>query len=161
MDISWDAVGAVGEILGALAVFLSLIYLAIQIREQNKESRALAIHEISEAFRNSVTPFTEPDIATPFALLESGQEITDAQRVMLNGAAQKLLRVWEEAFHQRNNDRLDAKVWNVIELQFQHFLGSQALSQTWSLRKQYYDPDFREYVDALTMEDYVYKPEDT
>ena len=157
--MNWDAIGAVGEILGAAAVFLSLVYLAIQIREQNRESRALAIHEISEAFRNSVTPFTETDIAVAFAKLESGEEISDAQRVQLNGAAQKLLRVWEEAFHQRNSGRLDVAVWNVIELQFQHFLGAKALNQAWAMRKQYYDPEFRDYVDALDTIDYVYRPE--
>ena len=30
--MNWDAIGAVGEILGALAVFVSLIYLARQIK---------------------------------------------------------------------------------------------------------------------------------
>ncbi len=30
--MNWDAIGALGEILGASAVFASLIYLAIQIR---------------------------------------------------------------------------------------------------------------------------------
>ena len=34
--MSWDAIGAVGEVLGALAVVFSLIYLASQIRTNNK-----------------------------------------------------------------------------------------------------------------------------
>ena len=37
--MNWDAIGAVGEILGAMAVFLSLVYLASQIRAQNREYR--------------------------------------------------------------------------------------------------------------------------
>ena len=159
--MNWEAIGAVGEILGAGAVFVSLVYLAVQIRGQNKESRALAIHEISEAFRNSITPFTDTDVAAAFAQLESGDEISNAQRVQLNGAAQKLLRVWEEAFHQRNGGRLDEKVWNVIELQYQHFLASNAMRQTWAIRKDCYDPDFRDYVDSLEDREYVYKHEST
>jgi len=31
-DHLWEAIGAVGELLGALAVFVSLVYLAIQVR---------------------------------------------------------------------------------------------------------------------------------
>ncbi len=34
--MNWDAIGAIGEIVGALAVVLSLIYLATQIRVSNK-----------------------------------------------------------------------------------------------------------------------------
>ena len=30
--MNWDAIGAIGELVGALAVFLTLIYLATQIR---------------------------------------------------------------------------------------------------------------------------------
>lgn len=33
--MNWDAIGAVGEIVGALAVVISLVYLASQIRIQN------------------------------------------------------------------------------------------------------------------------------
>jgi len=33
--MNWDAIGAIGEIVGALAVVLSLIYLATQIRASN------------------------------------------------------------------------------------------------------------------------------
>ena len=33
--MNWDAIGAVGEIVGALAVVISVIYLAVQIRQTN------------------------------------------------------------------------------------------------------------------------------
>ena len=45
MELNWDAIGAIGEILGALAVFGSLAYLAIQIRNGNTASRATATRE--------------------------------------------------------------------------------------------------------------------
>jgi hypothetical protein len=32
MKMNWDAIGAVGEILGATVVFITLIYLAIQVK---------------------------------------------------------------------------------------------------------------------------------
>lgn len=34
--MNWDAIGAIGEIAGALAVVASLIYLATQLRQNNK-----------------------------------------------------------------------------------------------------------------------------
>ena len=41
--MNWDAIGAVGEIIGALAVFLTLVYLAIQIRQNTKSVQASAV----------------------------------------------------------------------------------------------------------------------
>ena len=35
--MNWDAVGAFGEIIGALAVFLTLMYLSIQIRQNTQQ----------------------------------------------------------------------------------------------------------------------------
>jgi hypothetical protein len=35
MTINWDAVGAAGEIIGALAVLVTLVYLARQMRQNN------------------------------------------------------------------------------------------------------------------------------
>jgi len=36
IEMNWDAIGAVGEIAGALAVVVSLVYLASQIRQSNR-----------------------------------------------------------------------------------------------------------------------------
>ncbi len=42
--MNWDAIGAIGEILGAIAVLGTLIYLAAQIR-QNTASVTTATYE--------------------------------------------------------------------------------------------------------------------
>ena len=38
--MNWEAIGAIGEIVGAMAVVLSLIYLAIQVRQNSNMARA-------------------------------------------------------------------------------------------------------------------------
>jgi hypothetical protein len=38
--MNWDAIGAIGEIVGAIAVLATLIYLAIQIRQNSAIQRA-------------------------------------------------------------------------------------------------------------------------
>ncbi len=41
--MDWNAIGAIGEIVGALAVFLTLFYLALQIRQNTKAVQASAV----------------------------------------------------------------------------------------------------------------------
>jgi hypothetical protein len=42
--MNWDAIGAIGETVGAVAVVISLVYLAIQMRSQNRETRLSTIN---------------------------------------------------------------------------------------------------------------------
>ena len=46
--MNWEAIGAVGEILGALGVIITLLYLAGQIRQNNRQIRGNAIGTLAE-----------------------------------------------------------------------------------------------------------------
>jgi hypothetical protein len=50
-DHLWDAVGAIGQMLGSLAVFITLIYLAIQARHTRREVQRSASRYRWEAAR--------------------------------------------------------------------------------------------------------------
>ena len=43
--MNWDAVGAIGEIVGALAVVITLVYLAIQVRQNTRHLQAQMGHD--------------------------------------------------------------------------------------------------------------------
>ena len=72
--MNWDAIGAIGEIVGATAVVVSLIYLARQMRMSNKLAR-------SEAFR---TPNAQLNSTNAAFSLDS--VFQPAIRKILNGA---------------------------------------------------------------------------
>jgi len=50
--MNWDAIGAVGEILGAIAVFVTLLYVAVQIRQNTKALRISSSSYINDALAN-------------------------------------------------------------------------------------------------------------
>ena len=65
--VNWDAVGAIAEAFGALAVIVTLVYVAVQIRQNNRlieaslaESHASAANEISRILAS------EPEAANIF-----------------------------------------------------------------------------------------------
>ncbi len=56
--MNWDAIGAVGETLGAIAVIATLIYLASQIRQlkqQNAQATLQHIHDSMNKFMDTLT----------------------------------------------------------------------------------------------------------
>ena len=48
--MNWDAIGAAGEVLGALAVFFTLFYLALQVRQSNHSARAESRQALIDTF---------------------------------------------------------------------------------------------------------------
>jgi len=45
--MNWEMISAIGQMLGAIGVIISLVYLAIQIRSQKQESRNAAMNSWS------------------------------------------------------------------------------------------------------------------
>jgi len=48
--MNWEAIGAVGEILGAIAVVATLIYLSIQIRQSSTQTRMATYESFVSGF---------------------------------------------------------------------------------------------------------------
>ena len=99
--MNWEAIGAIGEILGALAVFSSLVYLANQIRAQNRESRIASVHELTEAYRDMISVLQYPEMADLFVeALDNFDDLTPSKRIrfvvlMLSG-----FRIFEDGYFQ-------------------------------------------------------------
>ena len=152
--MNWEAVSAIGEIVGAMAVFVSLIYLAVQIRSQNLEARVAAIHEISVGFREVLTTMTTGDMAELFeSANEDYDSLTNAELIKLIAGIYPILRVWEEAYIQFEKGRLEERLWIAMNSQFTSYLAYPAINRVWGLRHQHFDKKFQEFVGALEIPD--------
>ena len=48
-NMDWNAIGAMGEVIGAAAVVISLIYVALQVRQNTASSKSTVETEIALA----------------------------------------------------------------------------------------------------------------
>jgi hypothetical protein len=60
--VNWQAVGAIGEVLGSIAVFATLGYLAVQLRHARQEVRRSMSQSRAEAHRDTLAMFREPQV---------------------------------------------------------------------------------------------------
>ena len=66
--MNWEAIGAVGEILGAIAVLVTLIYLATQIKQHTLATRAVTNSAYAEAAREfNMAIANSPELARAMA----------------------------------------------------------------------------------------------
>ena len=150
MDLNWDAIGAVGEIVGAAAVVLSLGYLAIQIRNQNSESRSAAMHDISIGWRAASEVFTSGELAEIFIKANHDYDsLTEVEALRFVAGVHGIFRVFEEAYNQHQLNRLDRNIWDAMNRQYASYLAAPAFQKYWEMRGYQYNQDFQDYVGQL------------
>ena len=148
--MNWDAVGAIGETIGALAVVMSLAYLAIQIRIQNTEARLASVHEILVGFRETLHVFATGGVAEVMAKAnEDYESLSNSERLKLLAGLLPVLRLWEEAYVQNEQGRLENRFWIGINGQCLDYLRYPALSRIWELRSKHFDSNFQIHVNKL------------
>jgi hypothetical protein len=149
--MNWDAIGAIGEMLGAMAVVVSVLYLAFQVRGQVREAQLAAIHEVSEGFREGIAAtFMDPYLSGVFARGKDDFEVlTPTERIQFIAFVQRNYRVWEDAFYQFEAGRLDEPHWHSMERQYSALLSWPGVRYVWSVRREFFTPRFMRYVDGL------------
>ena len=154
--MNWEIGAAVAEIVGAIAVVISLIYLALQIRAQTSLSRLAAQHEVSKGIREASLLFATEDISDLFARGNKDYDsMPEAELVRLIVAITNLFRVWEEAFSEARDGHLEAANWDALSGDYSQLMGTSSFRRVWDLRKQNYHPEFQTYVDSLQPREYI------
>ena len=148
--MNWNAIGAVSEVIGAIAVVISLVYLGVQIRIQNRESRIASVHDVLEGFRAEISAFSDVKLAE---LLSKGtkdfEALSDTEKIQFVAMIQGPLRLWEEAYFQHRANRLSLEMWNGIHAQMRDFTATPGSQKVWALRRHTYSEEFRTYVDNI------------
>ena len=153
--MNWEAIGAVGEILGALAVVGSLTYLASQIRVQNREARVASVHDAAEAYRTTISALQQPDMAElHIEALDNFDGLNPSQRLRYIVFMLGIFKVWEESYFQWREDRLDADAWESMLAPLADVMTTDGASKVWQLRKHQFRKDFADYIDNIELGEY-------
>ncbi len=154
--MNWDAIGALGEIIGALAVLITLIYLAVQVRQAKHQldlnsAQARAVH-----MRDLLMPIaTDPSLAS--IMIKAGHP--PYGDFGLNSEEAHRFGAWCHAWMQieqgnhyllpegAHDDLL--KVWLLLP----------AYAEFWEKNKGIYDKEFVERMEKLKKELQLSQPE--
>jgi hypothetical protein len=78
MQLNWDAISASAELLGALAVIVTLIYLAVQLRQQNTVTQAQIEQQRADSVIQLATVLSATENRTLYTKLVQDQSLTSA-----------------------------------------------------------------------------------
>ena len=96
--MNWVAISAVGEVVGSITVVLSLLYLAAQVRQANRQSASDAgFASISELNRLREFVYSDPSGAGIVVKLKSNESLTDEEQVKVEVFADRAINNWYSA----------------------------------------------------------------
>ncbi len=83
--MNWEAISAIAEIVGSVAIVVTLVYLAVQIRQSTRASQSAARFESGRYWSNeAMQGALSPDFAQILSVgLENPETLTDTERERL------------------------------------------------------------------------------
>jgi hypothetical protein len=154
MTINWDAFGAIAEALGALAVILSVLYLATQIRSQTREARLSATRDLSTEFRQVLESIAlDHEYSEIYqAGIYDYEGLADNDRMRVSYMLRSFLLICEQQYLHTKHGSIDTIFMDSSERVFREFLKAPGVQQFWRLSKHSFNDDFRTYIDTLKAE---------
>ena len=141
--MNWDALGAIGEILGALGVMATLAYLAVQVRQNTRAVRGATLNAVTQGQVGELRWSSDISTSMRRAIHEPGEmSEDDIHRVTEWMTAAFLAR--QNEFSQFKQGLLDRDKWEQSEHIIRMLVGMEWVGQWW---KSYGEHAFtREFV---------------
>ena len=137
-------INAVGQMLGAIGVIISIIYLAAQIRNQNKESQRAAMTVLTSHWSDLNRTLVEnPDLAALWLrALQSFDELDSTSKLRFSAHLGRFLRMADSLYLAVLDGMLDQRLWRGYERTLADTVAYPGFQAWWGTRKHWYTDEF-------------------
>ena len=152
--VNWEAVAATSEVVGAIAVIVSLVYLATQVTVSNRLARAEAWRVPNSDLNSLNAAFaTDPVFrGAQFKLYDGGVDrsgLSDDECVAMDMYMVSVLNIYEQLYREVREGTL--KDYAIRDFGARSMLDLLYFQKSWPLYKPSLGPSFVEYFEANLM----------
>jgi hypothetical protein len=115
--MNWEAIGATGEIIGALVVFLTFVYLALQIRQNTHATRAASHHAVTDALNQLNLALATDEVVASIWVngMNDRSSLTDIQRERYDALLRAYMHACDTMYYQAQVGAGDNGLWKAEE----------------------------------------------
>jgi hypothetical protein len=148
--MNWDAIGAIGQLVGAVLVGITLVYLAIQLRQNTSALKSSTFLSVSTLMGSTMEVFaTHADLAPLLLKAQSGLDKLSAdERARFGFLMMMASRRVETVVVQRHLGFIDPELTAGFERSALSTLAYGGARQWWELSKGAFSDVFSSWVDA-------------
>ena len=147
--MNWEMISAIGQMLGAIAVVVSLVYLAIQIRSQKQESRNAVINSLTTQFNDFMRSQVESADLCALWLhgLHSFDELDAPSKLRFSSHIGRQLRTADSLYLHFLEGTLDPRLWRGFDRTIADIAAYPGFQKWWPSRKDWYSDEFCALID--------------
>ena len=143
--VNWEAVGAMGEIIGAVVVVITLVYVASEIRQNTRMARAEMTKDLLLASQTAIMELASNDrLAELYADIRPFEDEASARR---HTFYQSFFRLYELQFNLAEQGLVAEDVATSYELVIRMWAQTRHFDAYWSVARDEFHEDFVAYVD--------------
>src|SRR5437016_13044325 len=149
--MNWEAISALGQIVGAVAVVISVIYLALQVRSNARQTRLASMRSMSDAFNEFLQGVAGNEKMGElwYRGVTDYESIKGGDLPRFNALIDHLFRIFEEMYYQKLEGHLDPRVWRGFEAPMRDIIAYPGIQAWWRTRSHWFSREFQEFIDGL------------
>ena len=149
--MNWEAIGAVGEAVGAIAVVVTLAYLAMQIRQNTDATRAASHHAVIEALnQGNLAQARDAELAQIWVSgLKDRGVLTEVERQRFDSLCLAYFHVFDSLWYSAKVGTAERNLLLSEEKGFVYLMDSSGVYDWWEANPYAFSPEFRDYMEGF------------
>lgn len=149
--MNWSALGAIAELVGAVAVVVSLLYVAAQVKAGTRQARYDAGRDLAARVSDvSLAVAADPELGR--LLVQGGANpdvLSPGDQARFRGLMNSLFRGLEQQYLLRREGSLDDESWAAVERMIRDWMALPGVQLYFRDRGGWYTTGFLEYVTSM------------
>jgi hypothetical protein len=147
--VNGEAISAIGQIVGAIALVISLIYVASEVRRNTRATHLSAMRSMHDAFNRWVQQIAEhPDLRELYYRgIDDFDSLEGADLVGFSSLMHGAFRNNEEIYHLHAKGHLEEDVWRGWEAVMRDINAYPGVQAWWRSRSHWFSEKFVKFVD--------------
>jgi hypothetical protein len=155
--MNWNVITGSAEVLGALAVLITLIYLARHIKQNTEEMRSSNYHGVTDSFNEiNLAVATNADLARVFRLgNEAYEKLSEEEHYQYGFFMHATFRILDVIKFQSLHGTGDTTLWEYEKNTLDTLLAPPGARKWWRDRPYNFNEDFVTYVETNVLTKYL------
>ena len=148
-----SVLASIGSFVNGIAVLASLVFLTLQIRQANKNQRAIIQQGRATRIADFLLHVIEPSLLPAWSAgLRGDRAIGPDRHFQFMYIARARFISFEDSFLQRRNGLMEEGAFQGHMDSFRQVFNEPGLRAAWKLTRTSYDPHFAQLVDRIAAE---------
>jgi len=149
--MNWEMITAIGQMAAVFVGIPSVLYFAVQLREQTRERRQAAVNALTEQW-GELTKALHENAEFPAIYLRGVQSFHDldpVSKLRFSAFQNCFFKNFEGMYYSRREGILSADSWEEIDRTMSDFLAYKGIQDWWQTRRHWHTEAFARVVDDI------------